>query len=260
MSLNKDQFKEYKLRPHWDKTGQGMLFSPRVGTGLHTDPISRERRLELSRSISFSNGGPVSKHPFGPSTKEDVAQLLFKSKMPLQHLSDLDDKGLSIQLQEPEHMDGVAGTFYYGDFNTPIVDMNENKAHPRLVGHEVGHARHATLHPQVFPDSEEETDEAYNNYVDTGLNEANPIKEGIAEGYASRYFKRINWHPRTRYGKLFTGSDLTDYKRSLKHVRSTGDIPIGTNREISSALKAQYGPKPKVRKNQQLQLPGMEGL
>lgn len=258
MALNNKQFKEYKLRPHWDKTGQGMLFSPRVGTGMHTDPISRERRLKLSRSIAFSNGGPVSKHPFGPFGKEDVAQALFKSKMPLQHLSDLDDKGLSIELQEPQHMSGTVGTFYYGDFNAPIIDINENKAHPRIIGHEVGHARHATLHPQVFQDSEEETDEAYNNYVDTGINEANPIKEGIAEGYARRNFKRQSWQPKVRYGKLFTGSALTDYKNALKHVRTTGDIPIGTNREISHALTEQYGPKIKQRKHPQL--PGMEGL
>lgn len=242
---------------HWDKYGQGMLWSPMTGTGLSRDPISRDRRLQLSRGIA-SYGGPPATSPFGPFGKEDAAQALFRSRMPLQDLADLYHSGLNLGVEEPVSAIPGKGQFYYNMEGDPSIDIHHEYAFPHIIGHEIGHAVHANRHPQTFEGSEQESEEAYSGYVPiTTSHYANPVKEGIADAYSARYFPRaLPWQTKSRYRQLFSGMGLATYNATRRHVRETGDIPVGTNADVGAAVRKKYTREKSVNNDQQL--PGIE--
>lgn len=232
-----------QLRTYWDKTGQGMLFSPRIGTGLATDPTSAARRLELVHEIiprSFDL----------PST--DVArETIHRSNIPLQHLADLAHQSTRMHMIGAGIRDDIMSPSAIGQYfpHTKQIAIDEDYPDKRGASktHELGHAMH-----HVVGGSK--------NLTESGAREHVVVREAIADGYSDRFHSRTHKLSRRGNYPLYLSvpdigeNDWHVYKEVRKHVRETGAIPHNSNNAIYDAFS-----KKQEQESEQLQLPGLEG-
>lgn len=282
------QFDDY-MQPHWDEHGQGMLFSPEVGTGLHTDPISRKRRMELASTISGYDRGYDD-----PMERIEVIRNIDTSKIPLAHLRMVSDSGIKVRKMRDEGDTAASGRIRYainkksGTLEGGVVEVNidgSKPLNPRLT-HEIGHAIHIIQNPAAIAAGTSQTRQGISGYM-----------EGIADGYADKYSGPFSSHPfltktPSGYPEAFRSNEqamkekrntfnnkdkdankseifdqvTTDLKREgiennalyqamRKHVGGGGNIPFATESTVIRGL----GLRPNKRaRGKQRRLPGVD--
>lgn len=288
------QFDDY-MQPHWDEHGQGMLFSPEVGTGLHTDPISRKRRMELASTISGYDRGYDD-----PMERIEVIRNIDTSKIPLAHLRMVSDSGIKVRKMRNNENSTAVGRINYSIYvddsgnstlKGGVIDIGNNfndrfnNLKPTLT-HEIGHAVHIIQNPAAIVAGSSKTKQGYSGYA-----------EGIADGYADKYSGHYLSRPASgltpsAYPEAFRSNEqamkekrnsfnnkykdlnkseifdqvTTDLKRESiennalyqamrKHVGGGGDIPTVTE---ATAIRG-LGLRPNKRaRGKQRRLPGVD--
>lgn len=238
-----------QLKTYWDKTGQGMLFSPKVGTGMHDDPISKNRRAELVSKLVNSDYYTSAWHPKAVAKSHD---LLFKSRIPLQHLSDVVHSGTKFEIQN------VRDASSFDEYNNKIIMSSLTHANPDWLNsrtyahslgisaddiaehalvHEFGHAYHNTRIPFMNDDT------LGNNYTTANFDNHSmtiyPYLEGVADGYTRRHMSKQFYPERAHIeysGQIddWEEHDMSDsaqtartlYRNTRDYVHNTGDVPF----------------------------------
>lgn len=274
---------------HWEEGGQGTLFSPKVGTGLSTDPVSRQRRRELVNKIVNSE---VYTQTVYPERVVKAHDYLNKSNIPLQHLSDVAHSGTKLMINpdriassylptknimmmsgathtNPEYTKKRAETV-----NKEIgtsVEPDQISEHAYL--HEFGHAYHHTRYP-VVNDLLEEPGIRLNEHATNFF----PYLEGVADAYARRHmssqFDAVPYFDYTAHiGKSIADGNMGDdavharnvYANTRDYVMKTGDVPFISMKSanvhdlLTRPTRMGRGvPIEKTPEEKHPQLPGME--
>lgn len=255
---------------YWDKQGRGQLFHPNTGTGMIDDPISANRRIDLTAKLF-----PEMPESASPDMRKALGKLyaraampIIASKIPLQHLADLNDMDMKIALKKDYDASAAFGTIGNGLSGRIVVNytdlVNPNKAHiwQRTMAHEIGHAKHWQSHPQYWEHMESANDDKQRGVEFKG-GTADPIVEGIADGYADRYSGIPKGMSVSGYPKLFKEKSPEMqrlYSLARSHVNRTGNIPLANYDRIEHALTSTAGKRRKrgVDENQlKLDLEGM---
>lgn len=233
-------------QPHWEENGQGMLFSPKVGTGLSDDPISKQRRKELSDTIANNN--------------PHFSEALMGSTVPLQHLSDVHHFGVRMHhdQSDPQKNGGI-----YQPYGRKIVmrNMPDTKDKPTvrsIAVHEFGHAYHHSRIPEGFVGA------GIRTKVIPGVDSVSPLKEGVATGYEKRYGGLKESYYDQHFMNEKNNQDSIRrlmghmYFNTQKHVQETGDVPFAPLHLAEGQFMKAHLKDDQPNRDQQL--PGMEDL